>query len=52
MWNVMFLVTGAIFILLLMVVFFSKEVINSKENQYFKYLIVANFVGYTDVAFI
>ena len=46
MWNVMFLVTGAIFILLLMVVFFSKEVINSKENQYFKYLIVANFVGY------
>ena len=46
MWNIIFLVTGAIFIALLIIIFFSKEVINSKENKYFKSLLMINLSSY------
>ncbi len=46
MWNIIFLITGLFFIVLLMIIFFSKEVIDSMENKYFKTLLVANLVGY------
>lgn len=46
MWNIIFLVTGAIFIALLLITFFSKEVIDSKENKFFKYLIIINMIEY------
>lgn len=46
MWNIIFLITGAIFILLLFIIFFSKEVINTKENKFFKSLIMINIVEY------
>ena len=46
MWNLIFLVTGAIFIALLLIIFFSKEVINSKENRFFKALIIINVIEY------
>ena len=46
MWNLIFLVTGAIFIALLLIIFFSKEVIDSKENKFFKALIMVNLVEY------
>ena len=46
MWNIIFLVTGAIFIALLLIVFFSKEVVSSDENKYFKWLIVINMLAY------
>lgn len=46
MWNIIFLVTGAIFIALLLIIFFSKEVINSKENKFFKALIIINMIEY------
>ena len=46
MWNIIFLVTGAIFILLLIIVFFSKETIVSLENKYFKSLLIINAIEY------
>lgn len=46
MWNLIFLATGAIFIALLLIIFFSKEVIDSRENKYFKALIIINMVEY------
>ncbi len=46
MWNIIFLINGFIFILLLLGMFFSKEVISSKENKYFKYLAILNLIGY------
>ncbi|MBQ3297301.1 MAG: response regulator [Bacilli bacterium] len=46
MWNIIFLITGLIFDIFLLVIFFSKEVIDSKENKYFKLLIIANLAGY------
>ena len=46
MWNMIFLVTGAINIVLLFIIFFSKEVIDSKENEFFKYLIIINMIEY------
>ena len=46
MWNVIFLVTGLIFLVLLLTIFFSKEIIPSQENKYFKSLIIANLIGY------
>ncbi len=46
MWNIIFLVTGLLFILLLLIIFFKKETINSKENIFFKYLIIINFIQY------
>ncbi len=46
MWNIIFLITGFIFIVLLLAIFLSKEVLPSKENQYFKYLTILNLIGY------
>ena len=46
MWNVIFLVTGLIFLLLLCVTFFTKEVIDTQENKFFKLLIIINFIEY------
>ena len=46
MWNIIFLINGLIFILLLLGMFFSREVIPSKENKYFKYLTILNLIGY------
>ncbi len=46
MWNTIFLVTGLMFIILLAIIFFSKEVIQSKENYLFKGLIALNIIEY------
>ena len=46
MWNLTYLVTGFIFIILLVVIFFSKEVLSSKENQAFKLILISNLFGY------
>lgn len=46
MWNIIFLATGLIFILLLAIIFFPKEVIQSKENRLFKGLIILNIAEY------
>ena len=46
MWNMIFLFTGAIFIVLLLIVIFSKGVINSRENTLFKYISICNAAGY------
>ncbi len=42
----MFLSVGAIFVFMLFTVFFTKEHIKFKENQYFKYLILINAFEY------
>ena len=46
MWNMIYLVTGEIFIFLLVIIFFSKEVISSKENRAFKAILLSNLFGY------
>ena len=46
MWNIIFLITGTIFIVLLITIFFSKEKIDSDENKYFKILVLINFIEY------
>ena len=46
MWNIVFLVTGMLFILLLLRIFLSKEVIESKENRIFKLIAIFNLIGY------
>ena len=46
MWNLTYLATGFIFILLLVAIFFSKEKISSKENIVFKYILIANILEY------
>ena len=46
MWNLTYLVTGFIFIILLVAIFFSKEVLSSKENMVFKYILIANVLEY------
>ena len=46
MWNIIFLVTGAMFIALLFFIFLSKDVVNSKENKYFKILMIINIIEY------
>ena len=46
MWNTIFLITGTIFIVLLITIFFLKEKISSEENKYFKILIVVNLIEY------
>lgn len=46
MWNIIFLIFGAIFIALLLIVVFSKGVINSRENSLFKLITISNAVGY------
>ena len=46
MWNIIYLVTGTIFIVLLIVIFFSKDVIDSKENNLFKLILIISLIGY------
>lgn len=46
MWNLTYLSTGFIFIILLIAIFFSKKVISSKENTVFKYILIANILEY------
>ena len=46
MWNIIFLISSLLFLLLLMIVFFSKDVINSIENKIFKILLVLNLIEY------
>ncbi len=46
MWNIIFLFTGAIFIILLTSIFFSKEKIDTKENNLFKWILLSNVAGY------
>ena len=46
MWNLTYLATGFIFIILLVAIFFSKEKISSKENTVFKYILIANVLEY------
>ena len=46
MWNMIFLVTGAIFIALLNLIFFTKDLIDSKENTYFKLIMVISSLMY------
>ena len=46
MWNLIYLITGFVFIILLISVFYSKEVLASKENKVFKYILMANLLGY------
>ena len=46
MWNLTYLATGFIFIILLVAIFFSKELISSKENKIFKYILIANVLEY------
>ena len=46
MWNVIFLFTGMFFILLLLVVFLSKKVIDSKENHVFKLVLLSSLLLY------
>ena len=41
-----FLVTGAIFIIILLIVTYSKGVINSKENSLFKFIAISNAISY------
>lgn len=46
MWSIVYLITGVIFIALLVTIFFSKEKIDTLEIRCFKVLIVANFLEY------
>ena len=46
MWNIIYLITGAIFIVLLIAIFFSKKVIPSKENHIFKLMLIITLIGY------
>lgn len=46
MWNLVFLFTGLIFIILLLVIFLSKPKIKTKENKMFLILSVLNLIGY------
>lgn len=46
MWNLVFLFTGLIFIILLLVIFLSKRRIKSKENKIFLILSIINLIGY------
>ena len=40
MWNITFLITGLVFIVLLIGVFFSKKAVMSNENKSFKYVLI------------
>ena len=42
MWNITFLITGLVFITLLIIVFFSKQTVMSNENKSFKYVLVVS----------
>ena len=46
MWNVLFLISGFLFLILLAVIFYSKPTIDSKENRIFKLFVSANIVEY------
>ena len=46
MWNIIFLISGAIFIALLLYIFNSKDIINSQENKAFKKIMLSNVLGY------
>ena len=46
MWNITFLVTGVVYIALLIILFSSKKKINSEENKYFRALIIVNALEY------
>ena len=46
MWNLIYLVTGFVFIILLAAIFIPKEVVSSKENRIFKLIIIASIFGY------
>ena len=46
MWNLVFLFTGMLFILLLLCIFLSKEVVENKENKTFKLIAIFNLIGY------
>ena len=46
MYNIIFLITGFVFISLLFIIFITKKVIPTRENQYFKYLTIINILGY------
>ena len=46
MWNVIFLFTGLFFISLLLIVFLSKKVLNSKENKVFKLVLTVSLLLY------
>ena len=41
MMNVIFLITGFIFIFLLLITFYSKKTIKTTENKMFKYMIIS-----------
>ncbi|MBQ6497134.1 MAG: response regulator [Bacilli bacterium] len=44
MWNIIFLSTGLLLMILLLIVTFSKEMINSEETKSFKYIIISSTV--------
>lgn len=46
MWNLVFLFTGIIFIILLLVIFLSKPKLKTKENRMFLILSILNLIGY------
>lgn len=46
MTNIVFMITGFLFILLLLVIFLSKKYIHSVEYRYFKLLAIINLIGY------
>ncbi len=46
MWNLLFLFSGLLFLLLLMIIFFSKEKLSSIENSIFKIMLIANLFEY------
>ena len=46
MWNLLFLCSGLLFLILLMFIFFSKEKVTSIENRIFSVFIIANLVEY------
>lgn len=47
MWNIVFIITGIMFLFLLIIIFFPKPVVNSRENRLFKSLILINLFGWT-----
>ena len=46
MWNLLFLFSGLFFLILLIIIFFLKPTIDSKENKIFKVFIINNLIEY------
>ena len=46
MWNIIFLVSGLLFLLLAIYIYFSKQTIKSKENSIFRAILFANVFEY------